>query len=104
LHLGLRNAYLIATALLLLIMPLGHASVLLALFVAVALGAAAMMLRPEAAQPASVETLGGDAVRLALLRRTVPELRMRRPLSTIEAQIEWRQAAQNYRQRRDIVS
>jgi hypothetical protein len=102
--LGLRNAYLMAAVLLLLIMPLGHASVLLALFAAVSLGAAAMMLRPEAAQAASVVTLGGDTARLALLRRTVPELRMRRPLATVEAQIQWRQAAQNYRQRREVVS
>ena len=100
-HLGLRNAYLIAAALLLLIMPIDHASVLLVLFVAVDLAAAALMLRPEAAEPTSVVPLGGDMTSLVLLRRTVPDLRMRRPAMAIDAQVRWRQAAEAHRRQRD---
>jgi hypothetical protein len=99
---GLRLAYLFAAVLLLLIMPIGQASVTLVLFVAVDLTATALMLRSEPAPPAPVVAIGGDTAALALLRRTVPELRMRRPLATIEAQVLWRQAAQNYRQRREM--
>jgi hypothetical protein len=101
LHLALRHAYLIAAVILLLIMPWGHASVVLVLFVAADLGAAALMLRPAPAPMNSVATLCGDTASLDLLRRTVPELRMRRPVATIEAQVRWRQAARNYRERHE---
>jgi hypothetical protein len=102
LHLPLRQAYLIAAVILLLIMPWGHASVVLVLFVAADLGAAALMLRPEPAPMSSVVTLGGDMTSLNLLRRTVPELRMRRPAVAIDAQIRWRQAAEAHRRRREF--
>jgi len=72
------------------------------LFVAVDLGAAALMLRPEASREFSVVPLGGDTASLALLRRTVPELRMRRPFGTVEAQVRWREAAQSHRRRREL--
>jgi hypothetical protein len=101
LHLALRQAYLIAAVILLLIMPWGHASVVLVLFVAADLGAAALMLRSPATETAPFVPIGGDAPSIALLRRTVPELRMRRPAATIEAQTRWRQAARNYRERRE---
>jgi hypothetical protein len=100
----LRVAYLTAAVLLLLIMPLGHASVLLVLFVAVDLAAAALMLRPEPVLANSVVTVGGDRESLVLLRRTVPVLRARRPGMIIEEQVRWRQAAQAHRERRDIFS
>ena len=99
LRVGLRTAYLIAAVLLLLTVPVGQASVLLVLFVAADLGAAALFLRPVAAEAAPVVAIGGDTAGLALLRRTVPELRMRRPFATVEAQIQWRQAAQKHRRR-----
>jgi hypothetical protein len=102
LRLDLRSVYLIIAMLLLLIMPIGHPSVLLVLFVAADLGAAALSLRPKAAEPTPVVSIAGDTIRLALLRRTVPELRMRRPLATVEAQIQWRQASQNYRRRQEL--
>jgi hypothetical protein len=102
LHLPLRQAYLIAAVILLLIMPWGHASVVLVLFVAADLGAAALMLRPEPAPMSSVVTLGGAMTSLNLLRRTVPELRMRRPAVAIDAQIRWRQAAEAHRRRREF--
>ena len=98
---GLRTVYLIAAVLLLPIVPVGQASVLLVLFVAADLGAAALFLRPVAVEAAPVVAIGGDTARLALLRRTAPELRMRRPLATIEAQIQWRQAAQKHRRRQE---
>ena len=101
-HLSLRSLYLIAAVFLLLTMPIGHASVALVLFVAAVLGAAALMLRPEAAEPLSVAAIGGDAATMALFRRTMPELRMRRPAVTIEAQIRWRQEAERHRRRREM--
>jgi len=102
LHQGLRAAYLLAAVLLLLLMPHGQASVLLVLFVAVDLAAAALMLRPEPEKAQTVVAIRGDRASLALRRRTVPELRMRRSGATIEAQLQWRQIAQIHRERRDV--
>jgi hypothetical protein len=100
---GLRVAYLVAAVLLLLILPVGNVTMLLALFVAVDLAAAVLMLRPAVPQPTTVVVaLDTDAVNLTLMRRTVPALRMRRPTATIEAQILWRQAAETHRQRRAL--
>jgi hypothetical protein len=100
-HLTLRSLYLITAVLLLLILPIGQASVMLVLFVASVLAAAALMLRPETA-PLSVAAIGGDAATTALLRRALPELRMRRPAVTIEAQLRWRQEAERHRRRREM--
>jgi hypothetical protein len=97
----LRLAYLVAAALLLLILPIGHASVVLVLFVAVALGAAALMLDRSEPEPATVVIVGADELSLALLRRTVPALRMRRPIAAVEAQVRWREAVQARRQLRE---
>jgi hypothetical protein len=102
LHQGLRAAYLLAAVLLLLIMPYGQASVLLVLFVAVDLAAAALMLRPEPAKVEAVVAIYADEASLPLLRRTVPALRMHRPGATIEAQVQWRRVAQIHRERRDV--
>jgi hypothetical protein len=103
-HLVLRQAYLLAAVILLLVMPWGHASVVLVLFVAADLGAAALMLRPEPAPAGpAVVALGGDMTSLTLLRRTVPELRMRRPAVAIDAQIRRRQAAEAHRRRREFL-
>ncbi|HZK89077.1 MAG TPA: hypothetical protein VFC56_02925 [Stellaceae bacterium] len=99
---GLRVAFLIAAIVLLLVLPFGEASVLIALFVAVDLAAAALLPRPAAPQPANIVPSGKDARTLALLRRTVPELRMRRPAATVEAQVRWRAAAEARRQFRVI--
>jgi hypothetical protein len=102
LRVGLRAAYLAAVVSLLTVMPHGQASVALLLFMAGALGAAALMLRSETAQSVPVvTTISSDMKSLALLRRTVPELRMRRPAETIEAQVRWREAVRVHRQRRD---
>lgn len=102
LHLSLRSLYLTAAVLLALALPIGRASVVLVLFVAAVLGAAALMLRSEGAEPLSIAAIGGDAATLALFRRTMPELRMRRPAVTIEAQIRWRQEAERHRRRREM--
>ena len=103
-HFGLRSAYLATALVLLLIMPAGQASVVLVLFVAADLAAAALMLRPDTAAAFGGVALRsrGDAVSLALRRRTVPELRMRRPALAIDAQIRWRQAAEAHRRRREF--
>jgi hypothetical protein len=97
----LRVAYLLGAAVLLLILPLGDTSVFLVLFVAVDLAAAALLLsRVAAARPPKVVAIsGGTAV--PLFRRTVPELRSRRPAAIIEAQVGWRQAA-DYRRRHGV--
>jgi len=104
LHLALRLAFLTAALLVLLVMPFGDASVLLVLFVAVDLGAAALMLcsGDTSAAPVPVAAIGSDVASLALLRRTVPELRMRRPVVAIEAQVRWRQQADRLRRSREM--
>jgi hypothetical protein len=101
-RISLRLAYLVAALALLLILPAGNASVVLVLFVAATLGAAASMLYAEADEPDRIVALGGDMASLVLLRRTVPELRMRRPALAIDAQIQWRQAAARHRERREF--
>jgi len=102
-HLSLRSLYLIVAVLLLLLMPIGHASgVLLVLFVAADLGAAALMLRSEPGKHPGPTAITGDATSQTLYRRTRPELRMRRPAVTIEAQIRWRQEAERHRRLREM--
>jgi hypothetical protein len=98
---GLRVAYLLAAVLLLSILPVSQSSVLLALFVAVDLAAAALLLNRMPTRPRAVFAIG-DGANLPLLRRTVPELRSRRPATIIEAQVAWRQAAE-FRRRRILM-
>ncbi len=98
----LRLAFLTVAVLLLLIMPWGEASVMLALFVAADLGAAALMLRPEPTRGFRVVQLRGGGDSVELLRRIAPELRMRRPAYAIDAQVQWRQAAEAHRRRREF--
>jgi hypothetical protein len=98
----LRLAYLVAAVLLMLILPIGQASVMLGLFAAADLAAAALMLDRSVPQPATVVMVGADDESLGLLRRTVPALRMRRPAAAVEAQARWRQAAEARRQFRAV--
>lgn len=98
----LRLAFLTVALLLLLMMPWGEAGVMLALFVASDLGAAALMLRPEQPHGFRVVHLGGDAANMELMRRIAPELRMRRPAPAVDAQIQWRQMAEAHRRRREL--
>lgn len=98
---GLRIAYLLAAALLLTTLPVSQSSVMLALFVAVDLTAAVLFLSRAAPQSLGIVTIGDNA-NLPLLRRTVPELRSRRPAVIIEAQVQWRQAAE-LRRRRHVL-
>jgi len=100
--LKLRLAFLTVALLLLLMMPWGEAGVTLAAFVAADLGAAALMLRPEQPHGFRVVQLRGDAPNIELMRRIVPELRMRRPALAIDAQIRWRQMAETHRHRREV--
>lgn len=98
----LRTAYLWAAVLLLTTLPVSQSSVMLALFVAVDLAAAALFLsRPAATPSLAVHTIG-DQASLPLMRRTIPELRSRRPAAIIELQVQWRQAAE-FRRRRSQV-
>jgi len=102
---GWRGCCLIAAVLLALILPIGEVSVVLVLvlFVASVSGAAALTPRPEVAEPRSVAAIGGDVTIMALFRRTRPELRMRRPAMTVEAQIRWRQEAERRRRSREML-
>ena len=99
---GLRVAYLLAAVLLLTMLPVSQSSVLLALFVAVDLAAAALLLNRSEPQQSGVVAIA-DRANLPLFRRTVPELRSRRPAAIIEAQVAWRQAAEFRRRRRDLT-
>ena len=99
--LGLRVAYLLAAVLLLTILPVNQNSVILALFVAVDLAAAALFLSRVRPRPLAIVAIG-DSASVPLFRRTVPELRSRRPAVIIEAQVQWRQAAE-FRRRRALL-
>jgi hypothetical protein len=92
----------VAAVLLLLLAPISESSVLLALFVAVDLAAAALFLSKLEPKPHSIVAIG-DNPSLPLLRRTLPQLRGRRPTSIIEAQVSWRQAAEFRRRRRELT-
>ncbi len=98
---GLRVAYLLAAVLLLTALPVSESSVLLALFVAIDLAAAALFLAEVTPEPIRVVAIGGNTS-VPLLRRTVPELRSRRPAAIIEVQVQWRQAAE-FRRRRSLL-
>jgi hypothetical protein len=99
---GLRVAYLLAAVLLLTMLPVSQSSVLLALFVAVDLAAATLFLNRSTPQQSGVVAIA-DRTNLPLFRRTVPELRSRRPAAIIEAQVAWRQAGEFRRRRRDLT-
>jgi hypothetical protein len=99
---GLRVAYLLAAVLLLTILPVSQSSVMLALFVAVDLAAAALFLSRSPPPPRGVFAIGDD-INLPLLRRTVPELRSRRPPAIIEAQAAWREAGEFRRRRQGAI-
>jgi hypothetical protein len=100
---GLRLAYLVAAVSLLLVLSPGQAGALLALFVTVDLAATGLRMRPPTVQPERIVGIASDPATRALLRRVVPELRMRRPVATIEAQVRWRVAAEARRQIRVIT-
>jgi len=100
---GLRAAYLAAAVLLLLVLPLGDSSVFLALFVAVDLAAACLMLTRPEPQPAPLARIGDSEADPSLIRRTAPGLRGRRPVVVIDEQVRWRQAAE-FRQHRKALA
>jgi hypothetical protein len=101
---GLRVAYLLGAALLLVGLPVGDATALFALLLALDVAIAALVLRhlprrqpPNTpAQPiiaAWVGRIGTGHSTVQLMRRTAPELRMRRPANVIAVQARWRMAA-----------
>ncbi|HTQ32528.1 MAG TPA: hypothetical protein VMI30_00055 [Stellaceae bacterium] len=101
----MRLVHMIATTVLLTALPwdqAGRALVVIGVLPLVAtVGIGNPASKPKA-DPGLV-ILGGDMPSLALLRRTEPALRMRRPAVTIDTQIRWRQAAEARRRRRDIL-
>ena len=103
---GLRVAYLLGAVLLLVGLPVGDATALFALLLALDVAIAALVLRhlprrqpgPQdtSAQPviaAWVGQIGAGHSTVQLMRRTAPELRMRRPANVIAVQARWRMAA-----------
>jgi hypothetical protein len=102
---GLRLAMLPASALLFVALPVGDATVLFVLVLALDLAAAVLALHRLAPSTRSgsvvavVRQLGLDPASLHLLRRTVPELRGRRPPVVLAAQVRWRRAAETHRSR-----
>lgn len=101
---SLRGTCLIAAVALLLVLPRDRAWVSLVLFVAAARATTPPDHRPEAQPVTPVVALGRDLATVVLLRRTVPELRMRRPAGAIDAQTRWRQAVEAGRHRRAMFS
>jgi membrane protein implicated in regulation of membrane protease activity len=103
---GLRVAYLSGAVLLLVGLPVGDATALFALLLALDVVIAVLVLRhlprrqprPQdtSAQPviaAWVGRIGAGHSTVQLMRRTAPELRMRRPANVIAVQARWRMAA-----------
>ena len=88
--------------LLLLALPLGDATVLLALAVAVDI-AALLAVRQAPTRASVVMPIGKSGGSLYLRRRTVPELRMHRPGRVVEAQARWRQASEAHRRIRRLA-
>jgi hypothetical protein len=103
---GSRVALLVVTALPLVLMPLGPTMLgilLVAVELAVPVSAGAAIMRARRAQQAAQVVAVADPATVALLRRVVPALRMRRPMATIEAQVRWRAAGEARRQRFRLV-
>jgi hypothetical protein len=101
----LRLAGIVAAALFLLTLPLSDATMLMGLTLALDIGASAVVLRWIMARrvKAPVDTVFPVGVdeSLLLLRRTIPDLRMRRPGGVIQEQVRWRQAAEAHRRARE---
>jgi hypothetical protein len=102
---GLRLAGTVAASLPVLMLPVGDATVLMMLFVALDIGVVAVVLlrvrSPRVELPANTVFPPGVDETLLLLRRTLPELRMRRPGAVIEEQVRWRQVAEARRRARE---
>ena len=99
---GVRVAALAAVAAGLAIWPTGDAAVCLALFLAIDAALIVSLLRRRPTPSATSVVPLAYVAHLPLFRRTVPELRSRRPAAIIEAQIAWRQAA-GFRRRQGVV-
>ena len=104
---GLRLACLAAAVVLLVALPVGEATVLLALMLTLDLAAAAWALRLPAPAPRRVvapiiKAFEVDEVSLQLLRRTVPAMRMRHPDGVVTVQVHWRKAAETRRARQEV--
>lgn len=100
-----RGALPVAAGVLLTALPVGDATLLLGLSLAVDAAAITLLLRQVMVKVVPrVALFRGDAGTLTLVRRTAPGLRMRRPAAVIEAQIRWRQAGEARRRRLRGVS
>jgi len=98
----LRVAELAVTALSLSILPIGGATMLLLLMLAVDVAATILIVRHVPGRPSAVVPVGTEGS-LYVLRRTVPELRMHRPTGVLDAQVRWRQAAEAHRRGRGVA-
>ncbi len=100
----LSNLALPFTAVALTVTPIGNLALSLVLLVAADLAIAVVIARVIAARRrktvGSVVSLNAEAP-LALLRRTEPALRSRRPMGVVEMQVRWRHAAEAHRRTRE---
>jgi hypothetical protein len=99
----LRQARLAAAVLFLVTLPIGDVTLLFALSLLIDLAFGLLALRRIWSTASSRVDIRYSSPSLALLRRTVPALRMRRPVRVVEAQTRWRQAAETRRRFREMV-
>jgi hypothetical protein len=100
----LRLLGLVGAALVVLVLPVGDATVLLALTLAVDLAVALLAVRQVPARRQSVVLpIGKQGGSIYLRRRTEPALRMHRPSGVVEAQIRWRQTSEARRRVRPLA-
>ena len=83
-----------------MIAPIGEATIALLLAVALNLAIVAVIGRDLRQWRLAVARRAEEAA-LLLRRRTVPQLRSRRPFGVVEEQVRWRHAAEGHRSRRE---
>jgi hypothetical protein len=81
-------------AMILVVAPIGNATILLVVATTLNMRLAAIVVREVLGRKAAAAAALDDQRQLQLRRRTIPQLRARRPFGVIEAQVRWRQAAE----------
>ena len=99
----LRMAPRAAVVLAMVLLPLDAGGMFLVLLLAAEFTVAAMRVRAVRALRAARVVTVADPATVALLRRVVPALRMRRPVAAIEQQVRWRAAGAARRERLRLV-
>ncbi len=86
----------------LLVAPVNETAMLMLLGAAVNLAIATLLLRDLRRRQTVPALVGHDRADLYLQRRTLPQLRSRRPTGVVEEQVRWRHAAETHKRRRDV--